>query len=82
MRIDVGISGKSLVSKDHREVERILAECASRGVDDIQRRNFRGLASIGSELLARTCIDPKTRRLSVLRPEDAVAALHAFGAVP
>jgi DNA gyrase subunit B/topoisomerase-4 subunit B len=68
--------------KDHREVERVLAECASLGTNDIQRRNFRGLASIGSELLARTCVDPKTRRLSVLRPEDAVAALKAFGAAP
>ena len=68
--------------KDVREMERVLAECANRGIEDIQRRNFRGLASIGSELLFLSCIDPKTRRLTVLRPEDAVAALHAFGAAP
>lgn len=68
--------------KDIREVERVLAECASQGIEDIQRKNFRGLASIGSELLFRTCVDPKTRRLSVLRPEDAIVGLHAFGAVP
>jgi DNA gyrase subunit B len=68
--------------KNVREVESVLAECASQGIEDIQRRNFRGLASIGSELLFRSCLDPKTRRLSVLRTEDAVAALHAFGAAP
>jgi DNA gyrase subunit B len=68
--------------KDAREVERVLAECTKQGIDDIQRKNFRGLASIGSELLSRRCVDPKTRQLSVLRSEDAVAALHAFGAVP
>jgi DNA gyrase subunit B/topoisomerase-4 subunit B len=66
---------------DARDVERILEECAKQGIVDVQRKNFRGLASIGSELLCRACIDPKTRRLNVLRPEDAVAALRAFGIV-
>lgn len=68
--------------RDARDAESIVAECAQQGIDDLQRKNFRGLASIGSELLARMCVDPRTRRLSVLRPEDAIAALHAFGVSP
>lgn len=42
------------------------------------KKMFRGLASMGSEILLYTCIDPSTRTLRRARPEDAVASLEAF----
>lgn len=42
------------------------------------KRMYRGLASMGSEVLLQTCIDPATRTLRRARPEDAVASLEAF----
>lgn len=72
-------AAKKWYPKDGREAQRITLECEQNGILDVQKKSFRGLASIGSELLAQTCIDPKTRRLTLLRPEDAQAALRAFG---
>jgi DNA gyrase subunit B len=45
---------------------------------DISKKTFRGLASIGSEILLRTCIDPAMRKIRRARPEDAIASLEAF----
>jgi len=45
---------------------------------EISKKTFRGLASIGSEILLRTCIDPATRKIRRARPEDAIASLEAF----
>lgn len=42
------------------------------------KKVYRGLASMGSEILFYTCIDPSTRTLRRARPEDAVASLEAF----
>ncbi|MEI8210518.1 MAG: toprim domain-containing protein [Planctomycetota bacterium] len=68
--------------RNHHEAEKIIAECAEQGIDDLQRKTFRGLASIGSELLAQHCIDPASRKLIRLRPADAVSSLQAFGMPP
>jgi DNA gyrase subunit B len=42
------------------------------------KKVFRGLASMGSEVLLCNCIDPATRTLRRARPEDAIASLEAF----
>lgn len=75
-------SAKKWHPRNHQEAEKIIAECAEQGIDDLQRKTFRGLASIGSELLAQHCIDPASRKLIRLRPEDAVSSLQAFGMSP
>lgn len=66
---------------NQRELNEILARQNERGLSDIQRKPFRGLASLGSELLLKFCVHPDTRRLHRLRPEDAEASLRAFGVI-
>jgi len=61
-----------------QETQKIMREWRSQGADDIERRPFRGLASLGSELLFERCVDPKTRLLRQLRAADAIASLHVF----
>ena len=47
--------------------------------DRIEHRPFRGLASLGQELLYTSCIGPQTRLIRCLRIQDAQASLKAFG---
>ena len=61
-----------------QETQRIMHEWRSQGAEDIERRPFRGLASLGSELLFERCVDPKTRLLRPLGPADAIASLNVF----
>lgn len=61
-----------------QETQKIMQDWRSQGVEDIERRPFRGLASLGSELLFERCVDPKTRLLRQLRAADAIASLHVF----
>ena len=44
-----------------------------------QKLHYRGLASMGSNTLEETCVNPKTRSINRVRPEDAQAALEIFG---
>lgn len=48
----------------------------------IQVKPFRGLASLGQELLFQTCISPDTRLLRKLGTNDAIASLRVFGMEP
>jgi DNA gyrase subunit B len=66
---------------NQHELNEILTQQQERGLSDVQRKPFRGLASLGSELLLKHCIHPDTRRLHRLRPEDAEASLRAFGVI-
>lgn len=61
-----------------QETQRITLDWRSQGAKDIERRPFRGLASLGSELLFERCVDPKTRLLRRLGTADAIASLHVF----
>lgn len=45
----------------------------------MQKLHYRGLASMGSETLEQTCVNPRTRRINRVRPEDAEAAMAVFG---
>lgn len=45
----------------------------------LQHKPFRGLASLGHEILSSTCVLPETRLIRRLRVEDAEASLKAFG---
>ena len=45
----------------------------------VQRTHYRGLASMRDATLAKTCINPSSRTIHRVRPEDAEAALAVFG---
>ncbi|MFM7926488.1 MAG: toprim domain-containing protein [Pirellula sp.] len=47
--------------------------------DRIENRPFRGLASLGHELLSTSCVNPQTRLLRKLTVQDAQASLRVFG---
>jgi len=64
--------------------DKILAEWnAGLPQEDSERfemRPYRGLASLGQEILYNTCVCPETRLLRRLRTQDALASLKVFGA--
>lgn len=47
--------------------------------EQIQVKPFRGLASLGQELLFQTCVSGATRLIRRLSAQDAIASLKAFG---
>ncbi len=60
--------------------EQYRARCAElKNLDTYKRQRYRGLGSMPADVLASTCIYPKTRRLHQLTIEDAVASVAAFG---
>jgi DNA gyrase/topoisomerase IV subunit B len=76
-------NGSKVFPRHPNERDRILSEwkanCADAVVERIENRPFRGLASLGHELLSTSCIAPKTRLISRLGVRDAQASLNAFG---
>jgi DNA gyrase subunit B/topoisomerase-4 subunit B len=66
-----------------KEREKVLLEWKSNrsqeAIDRIESRPFRGLASLGHELLSTTCVNPDTRLLRKLTVQDAEASLKVFG---
>ena len=48
------------------------------GHQNVTKKRFRGLASMGSTILAEYCINPKTRSFFRMRSQDALAAIEAF----
>ena len=46
-----------------------------------QSLKYRGLAGIAANTLAALCIDPQTRKTSVMGMQDAAMALEIFGGV-
>lgn len=61
--------------EEYREVSSDLRE---RGVERRVAR-YRGLAGLDRQVLAASCVDPATRTLRPLGPEDALVALDVFG---
>lgn len=61
-----------------QHLERVRAALAAERIEDMKTIRFRGLSSVGGEILAELCVDPATRRLSVLTLEDAERALDVF----
>jgi DNA gyrase subunit B len=55
-------------------VERLSRE----GYQNITKKRFRGLASMGNAILSKYCVNPETRQVYRMRAEDAVAAIRAF----
>ena len=47
--------------------------------DRFEVRPYRGLASLGHEILFSSCVCPETRLLRRLRTQDALASLKVFG---
>ena len=66
-----------------KERDQILVEWKSNrsqeSNDRIENRPFRGLASLGHELLSTSCVNPQTRLLRKLTVQDAQASLKVFG---
>jgi DNA gyrase subunit B len=54
-------------------------ELESKGVPEIRKTRYRGLASLEHDSLLKTCVAPKTRKINRLRSEDAEAAVAMFG---
>ena len=48
------------------------------GYQNITKKRFRGLASMGNAILSKYCVNPETRQVYRMRAEDAVAAIRAF----
>ena len=48
------------------------------GYQNITKKRFRGLASMGNAILSKYCVNPETRHVYRMRAEDAVAAIRAF----
>jgi DNA gyrase/topoisomerase IV subunit B len=61
-----------------QHLERVRATLAAERIERTTTIRFRGLSSVGGEILAKLCVDPATRRLSKLTPEDADRALRVF----
>ncbi len=57
-----------------KEISRLSAE----GKTNIMKKRFRGLGSMSPDVLARYCIDPKTRKSHLLAVADAEAAIAVF----
>jgi DNA gyrase subunit B len=64
-------------SPDH--AQRITAELERLGAKGIKSQHHRGLASIDPTLLFSSCIDPMTRKATVMSLADAEAAIAVFG---
>ncbi|MFN6400703.1 MAG: toprim domain-containing protein [Planctomycetota bacterium] len=77
-------SGTRAYPRHPAQREKILAQWrseSSKGASElIEQKPFRGLASLGQELLHASCIDPRSRVIRRLRIEDAQASLKVFGA--
>lgn len=77
------VSRRRFYPRHPKERDRILLEWRSnRSPEDndrIENRPFRGLASLGHELLSTSCVDPQTRLLRKLTIQDAQASLRVFG---
>jgi DNA gyrase/topoisomerase IV subunit B len=56
----------------------IIMELKAEDYEYVQQR-YRGLASLDSETLLKTCVDPLTRQARQLTCEDAEAAVAVFG---
>ncbi len=57
----------------------LCEELERRGAQEIKTYRYRGLGNIDPAILARSCVDPKTRQTSVMGIADARASIEAFG---
>lgn len=77
------ITGTSLYPRHPAERDKILTDWKANGSSELLRcielKPFRGLASLGQDLLYTTCVNPKSRRIRRLRVEDAQSSLKVFG---
>lgn len=77
------VAKKRCYPRHPKEKEKVLLEWKSNRSqevnDRIENRPFRGLASLGHELLSTSCVNPQTRLLRKLTVQDAQASLRVFG---
>ena len=57
---------------------RIKEHLRANGIEELKVKRFRGLASVGAEVLFHQCVSEETRSLSVLSAENAELALDMF----
>ncbi len=57
----------------------LCEELRRRGAQEIKTHRYRGLGNINPALLAQTCVNPASRRTSVMGLADALQSIEAFG---
>lgn len=75
-----GDATHQLYAYSESEAQRLVGELKSEGYT-FRRQHFRGLASLGEELLENQCLNPATRRYVTVSVRDAEAARQVFGGV-
>jgi DNA gyrase subunit B len=61
-----------------QQFDTIRARLIAEGIERAQTTRYRGLSSVGGDVLSKLCVHPETRRLSALAPDDAERALEMF----
>ncbi len=61
-----------------QHLKKIRAYLKEQGITGVKTKRFRGLGSVDLDILSTQCVDPKTRRLSVLTADHAENALMVF----
>ena len=58
-----------------QHLDKIRTYLADQGITDLKTKRFRGLGSVDVEILSSQCVDPSTRKITVLTAEHAENAL-------
>lgn len=74
-----GVLGPQVHAWTESQQQRLQDDLRAAGAERVMLRRHRGLGAIDPAFLAASCIDPKTRRASVMREADARAAIDVFG---
>lgn len=70
---------KDLICSDDEEfVTNQVGQLKAEGKANVMKKRFRGLGSMGADVLKRYCINPKTRKSQTLAVADADAAIAVF----
>jgi DNA gyrase subunit B/topoisomerase-4 subunit B len=72
-------NGEHRLYDSDAEAAQIASRWQAQGLIQIEKTPFRGLASLNSDVLARTCVTIETRRARALRTEDIEASRRIFG---
>lgn len=61
-----------------QHLKKIRAYLKEQGITGVKTKRFRGLGSVDVDILKTQCVDPETRKLTVLTAEHAENALTVF----
>ena len=72
-------SNAAMQAYSEMEQKALFRELAAKNVRDLKVYRYRGLGNIDPALLAATCVDPASRKTTVVGVDDARMAIEAFG---